>query len=67
MTPVAVKEVASKPVAVLLWSRAVTPTPVKKARKRLLRFRPSQRRKTVPKPRCTPVPTMCVPQRRRPT
>ena len=28
ITPVAVKEVASSPVAVLLWSRVVTPNPV---------------------------------------
>ena len=32
ITPVAVNEVASRPVAVLLWSNAVTPSPVRNAR-----------------------------------
>lgn len=65
--PLAVKDAAIRLVAVLLCSRPVMPSPASRASQRLPRWRPSQLRSTVPKPRSTPLETMCVPHNRRAT
>src|SRR6266851_5758427 len=60
--PPAVKEVTMSPVAVLLCRSAVAPTPTRKAVKRLRRATLRNRRRSAPKARTIPLPTMCMPQ-----
>jgi hypothetical protein len=60
-SPSDVNELVISAVAVLLWSSAVRPRPAAKAMKRLLRAFASNRRRSGPKARKTPLWTMCRP------
>src|SRR5579862_1189233 len=63
-SPPAAKPVTIRPVAVLLWTSAVTPMPARNAFARLPSADPRKDRSRAPKARCTPVCTMWTPQRR---
>src|ERR1700733_8343060 len=60
--PPVTNDAAINPVAVLLWSRAVTKAPARNVRNRLCRAIPSRRRRSAPNARTTPLWTMCNPQ-----
>ncbi len=61
-SPLAVKEVAMRAAAVLLWRMAVTSTPESMALTRLRSAVESRRRRSEPKARTMPLCTMCRPQ-----
>jgi hypothetical protein len=57
-------EATIRHVAVLDWTRLVTPSPATSARKRLTKLAARTLRRFSPKTRSIPVRTMCVPQTR---